>query len=58
MLFDEMGREAIVPGRHRRVRCKDNLAGDAALGLFHRQPFGHHPLPHQLECGEARYALR
>ena len=47
-----MGREAIVPGGNRRVRGEDRLAGDAAHGLFQRQPLADHPLPHEFQRGE------
>ena len=57
MLFDEIGREAIVARRHRRVRGEHDLRGDAADRFVRVDAFGDHPLPHQLQRGERAVAF-
>ena len=43
VLFDEIGREAIVAGRHRRMRREHDLRRDATRGLLEADAFGVHP---------------
>ena len=52
MLLDEMRREAIVPGRHRRVRREDDLRRNSAQRFAGADAFGRHALRRQLERGE------
>ena len=57
VLVDERRREAVVAGRHRRVRREDDLRRDAADRLPRVDAFGGHPLAHELERGERAVAL-
>ena len=52
VLFDEVGRKAIVAGRHRRVRREHDLRGHAARGFVDADAFGLHPAANQLERGK------
>ena len=52
VLLDEIRREAIVAGRHRRVGGEDDVRGDDAQRFVRRQALALHPLPRELERGE------
>ncbi len=52
VLFDQMGREAIMAGRNGRVRREDDLPGHAAAGLLEAQPFALHPLADHFQAGK------
>ena len=57
VLFDEIGREAIVAGRHRRVRREHHLRGDATGGFLEADAFGVHPAPNEFEGRERAVAF-
>ena len=57
MLFDEAGREAIVPGGNGRVRGEDDLRGHAAHGLLGIDALRFHPAPDELERGKGTVPL-
>ena len=49
--------EAVVSGRHGRVRGEDRLPGDPADGVVERVAVPFHAAPHRLQGGERRVAL-
>ena len=57
VLVDEPRAEAVVPGRHRRVRREHDLCGDAAERFPDVDALDDHPLPHELERREGAVAL-
>ncbi len=57
VLVDEGGAEAVVAGRHGRVRREDDLRRDAAQGLPRVDALDDHTLAHDLERGERAVAL-
>ena len=57
VLLDEIGREAVVAGRDRRVRGETDVRGDHAQRLVRRQPLALHPLAPELERGEGAVAF-
>ena len=57
VLFDEIGREAIVAGRHRRMRGEHHLRGDATRGFFEADAFAVHAAANELERGERAVPL-
>ena len=52
VLLDEVGREAIVACRHRRVRGEHHLRGHAPRGFFEADAFGVHAAANELERRE------
>ena len=57
VLLDEGRREAIVPGRDRRVRREDDLRRDAPERFPGVDALDHHPLADELERGEGAVSL-
>jgi hypothetical protein len=57
VFLDQVGAEAVVPGRDRRVRGEDGLAGDPLQGLVEGDPLGRHALADDLQPGEGAVAL-
>ena len=58
MLLDEIRREAIVAGRHGRVRGEEDVRGDHAQRLVRRQALALHPLPRRTRAPRRRCGLR
>ncbi len=52
VLFDQAAVEAVVSGRHRRVRGEDRVLGDFAQGVVEAQAVVVHPLANRFERGE------
>ena len=58
VLLDQVGREAVVAGRHRRVRREDDLRRDTRrMASSASMPSASMRVPHQLERGERAVAL-
>ena len=57
VLLDELRREPIVPGRHRRVRGEDDLRRHAAHRFVRADALDIHPPPHQLERRKGAVSL-
>ena len=57
MLLDQIGVEAVVTRRHRRVRRKDHLARNLARRGIKVDAFFLHTAAHRLEDGEAAVTL-